>query len=88
MANNTFNPTALANGTSNLLVRASALNMSTDLVQAGVVFNDAVRASLGLFSLAGSKVSQPVESTDKTAFIGGCFWGTVLSFSAVTTSVV
>ncbi|CCE05023.1 conserved hypothetical protein [Bradyrhizobium sp. STM 3843] len=49
-----FNPTALANGTSNLLVRASALQHSTDLVQAGVVFNDAVRASLGLFSLAGS----------------------------------
>jgi len=59
MANNTFNPTALANGTSNLLVRASALNMSTDLVQAGVVFNDAVRASLGLFSLAGSGNSNP-----------------------------
>ncbi|MGJ5137516.1 beta strand repeat-containing protein [Bradyrhizobium oligotrophicum] len=59
MANNTFNPTALANGTSNLLVRASALNMSTDLVQAGVVFNDAVRASLGLFSQAGSGNSNP-----------------------------
>src|SRR5919206_3929879 len=54
MATNTFNPTALANGTSNLLVRESALNQSTDLLQAGVVFNDAVRASLGLFSLAGS----------------------------------
>lgn len=50
MAANTFNPTALANGTSNLLVRASALNLSTDLVQAGVVFNDAVRISTGLFS--------------------------------------
>ncbi|MGY3452442.1 beta strand repeat-containing protein [Bradyrhizobium sp. USDA 4353] len=59
MANNTFNPTALANGTSNLLVRASALNMSTDLVQAGVVFNDAVRASLGLFTQAGSGNSNP-----------------------------
>ncbi|WP_257164909.1 hypothetical protein [Bradyrhizobium sp. SRS-191] len=59
MANNTFNPTALANGTSNLLVRASALNMSTDLVQAGAVFNDAVRASLGLFSQAGSGNSNP-----------------------------
>ncbi|WP_035658283.1 hypothetical protein, partial [Bradyrhizobium sp. STM 3809] len=59
MANNTFNPTALANGTSNLLVRASALNLSTDLVQAGVVFNDAVRASLGLFSQAGSGNSNP-----------------------------
>ncbi|MGJ4969899.1 MULTISPECIES: hypothetical protein [unclassified Bradyrhizobium] len=59
MANNTFNPTALANGTSNLLVRASALKMSTDLVQAGVVFNDAVRASLGLFTQAGSGNSNP-----------------------------
>jgi hypothetical protein len=59
MANNTFNPTALANGTSNLLVRASALNLSTDLVQAGVVFNDAVRASLGLFTQAGSGNSNP-----------------------------
>src|SRR5689334_24463051 len=59
MATNTFNPTALANGTSNLLVRDSALNQSTDLVQAGVVFNDAVRASLGLFSLAGSGNSNP-----------------------------
>ncbi|MDU6748685.1 MAG: hypothetical protein E6447_13375, partial [Bradyrhizobium sp.] len=59
MANNTVNPTALANGTSNLLVRASALNLSTDLVQAGVVFNDAVRASLGLFTQAGSGNSNP-----------------------------
>ncbi len=59
MATNTFNPTALANGTSNLLVRDSALNQSTDLVQAGVVFNDAVRASLGLFSLAGSGNQNP-----------------------------
>jgi len=49
MATN-FNATALANGTSNLLVRADAINLSTDLVQAGVVFNDAVRLSLGLFS--------------------------------------
>ena len=49
MATN-FNATALANGTSNLNVRASALNLSTDLVQAGVVFNDAVRISTGRFS--------------------------------------
>jgi hypothetical protein len=49
MATN-FNATALANGTSNLLVRASAINPTVDLVQAGVVFNDAVRISLGLFS--------------------------------------
>ncbi|CCE01177.1 hypothetical protein [Bradyrhizobium sp. STM 3809] len=49
MATN-FNATALANGTSNLLTRTSALNLSTDLVQAGAVFNDAVRISLGLYS--------------------------------------
>ncbi|MGJ4939159.1 hypothetical protein ACQR1W_01180 [Bradyrhizobium sp. HKCCYLS1011] len=66
MANNTFNPTALANGTSNLLVRASALNQSTDLVQAGVVFNDAVRISQGLFSLAGSGNSNPFLSSYTT----------------------
>src|SRR5215471_12993019 len=58
-ANNLFNPTALANGTSNLIVRASALNQSTDLVQAGVVFNDAVRISEGLFNLSGSGNSNP-----------------------------
>jgi hypothetical protein len=45
-----FNATALANGTSNLNNRADAINLSTDLVQAGVVFNDAVRISTGLFS--------------------------------------
>jgi hypothetical protein len=49
MATN-FNATALANGTSNINVRADALNLSTDLAQAGVVFNDAVRISTGLFS--------------------------------------
>jgi trimeric autotransporter adhesin len=54
-----FNKTALANGTSNLLVRADALNLSTDLVQTGVVFNDAVRASTGLFSLSGSGNQNP-----------------------------
>jgi trimeric autotransporter adhesin len=59
MATNTFNATALANGTSTLLVRADALNQSTDLVQAGVVFNDAVRASLGLFSQSGSGNQNP-----------------------------
>jgi hypothetical protein len=58
-ANNLFNPTALANGTSNLIVRTNALNQSTDLVQAGVVFNDAVRISEGLFALAGSGNSNP-----------------------------
>ncbi|MBV8575533.1 MAG: hypothetical protein JOZ58_10935, partial [Acetobacteraceae bacterium] len=48
MATTLFNKTALANGTSHLTVRADALNQSTDLVQAGVVFNDAVRISSGL----------------------------------------
>ena len=59
MATTLFNKTALANGTSNLIVRADAINQSSDLVQAGVVFNDAVRASLGLFSLAGSGNANP-----------------------------
>src|SRR5437762_4267245 len=60
---NTFTPTALANGTSNLLVRASALNQMTDLLQAGVVFNDAVRASTGLFST-------PQNSGNSNPFLG------------------
>jgi hypothetical protein len=60
---NTFTPTALANGTSNLLVRGSALNQSTDLLQAGAVFNDAVRASLGLFST-------PQNSGNSNPFLG------------------
>src|SRR5689334_1616440 len=60
---NTFTPTALANGTSNLLVRASAINQTTDLLQAGVVFNDAVRASLGLFST-------PANSGNSNPFLG------------------
>ena len=60
MATN-FNATALANGTSNLLARANALNLSTDLVQAGVVFNDAVRISLGLLlRQPGQRQLEPV----------------------------
>jgi hypothetical protein len=59
MATTKFNKTALANGTSTLLVRADALNLSTDLVQAGVVFNDSARISLGLFNLSGSCNSNP-----------------------------
>jgi trimeric autotransporter adhesin len=59
MATTLFNKTALANGTSNLIVRADALNQSSDLVQAGVVFNDAMRASTGLFSLSGSGNQNP-----------------------------
>ena len=58
-ANNLFNPTALMNGTSNLLVRDSAINQSTDLVQAGVVYNDAVRFSQGLWSKTGSGNQNP-----------------------------
>src|SRR5450631_1465492 len=54
-----FNKTALANGTSNLIVRSAALNQSTDLVQAGVVFNDAIRISPGLFNLSGSGNQNP-----------------------------
>src|SRR5258708_6906295 len=54
-----FNHTALANGTSNLIVRADALNQSSDLVQTGVVFNDAVRLSTGLFNLSGSGNQAP-----------------------------
>jgi trimeric autotransporter adhesin len=40
---NIFDPTALANGTSTLTMRTNALNISQDLVQAGVTFNDATR---------------------------------------------
>jgi trimeric autotransporter adhesin len=40
---NIFDPNALANGTSMLTMRTDALNISQDLVQAGVVFNDATR---------------------------------------------
>jgi hypothetical protein len=60
---NTFTPTALANGTSNLLVRGSAINQTTDLLQAGVVFDDAVRFSQGLFSA-------PQNSGNSNPFLG------------------
>jgi hypothetical protein len=66
MATTKFNKTALANGTSTLIVRSDALNLSTDLVQAGVVFNDAVRASLGLFNLSGSGNQNPFLSSYTT----------------------
>jgi hypothetical protein len=59
MATTLFNKTALANGTSNLIVRTDALNLSTDVVQAGVVFNDAIRASTGLFNVSGSGNQNP-----------------------------
>lgn len=60
-ATNTFNKTALANGTSNLTVRSDALNLSTDLVQAGVVFNDASRLLVGgtFFAPTGSGNQNP-----------------------------
>ena len=63
MTTGLFNKTALANGTSHLTVRTAALNHSTDLVQAGVVFNDAVRVSLGLFSQSGSGNQAPFLSS-------------------------
>src|ERR1700675_4738439 len=66
MATTVFNAAALAAGTSNLNVRADAINQSSDLVQAGVVFNDAVRASLGLFNLSGSGNSNPFLSSYTT----------------------
>jgi hypothetical protein len=58
-----FNATALANGTSNLLVRAQALTPTTDVVTAGVVFNDAIRLSTGLFST-------PQNSGNSNPFLG------------------
>jgi hypothetical protein len=66
MATTKFNKTALANGTSTLTVRSDALNLSTDLVQAGVVFNDAVRDSLGLFNTSGSGNQNPFLSSYTT----------------------
>src|SRR6202171_5717560 len=66
MATTVVNKTALANGTSTLNVRADAVNQSSDLVQAGVVFNDAIRASLGLFNLTGSGNSNPFLSSYTT----------------------
>src|SRR5579883_1255885 len=59
MATTLFTKTALANGTSNLLVRSMALNQTTDLLQTGVVFNDAARISTGLFTLTGSGNQNP-----------------------------
>jgi trimeric autotransporter adhesin len=63
---NPFDPTALANGTSTLTMRTSALNQSEDLQQAGTVFNDAVRLSEGgLWNLPASATDvgnqQPYE---------------------------
>jgi hypothetical protein len=59
MATN-FNATALAMGTSNLIVRSNALNLSTDLVQAGATFDDSTRVLEGSpFALAGSGNQNP-----------------------------
>ncbi len=57
--NNPFDPSALADGTSSLTVRDSALGQSTDLVQAGVVFNDATRL------LEGGLWNQPADSSNQ-----------------------
>jgi hypothetical protein len=57
--NNPFDPAALADGTSTLTMRDSALGLSTDLVQAGVVFNDATRLlDGGLWSKPGDANNQ------------------------------
>jgi trimeric autotransporter adhesin len=56
---NPFDPTALADGTSTLTMRDSALGLSTDLVQAGVVFNDATRL------LEGGLWSKPADSNNQ-----------------------
>src|SRR5262249_38786674 len=61
-----FNHTALANGTSNILVRATALQHTTDLVEAGVVFNDSVRLSTGLFSTPANSGNQAPFLTEYT----------------------
>jgi hypothetical protein len=63
MATN-FNATALANGTSNLTVRSNSLNLSTDLLQAGVVFNDATRLT------EGGPFFAPQNSGNQNPFLG------------------
>ncbi|HLN11468.1 MAG TPA: hypothetical protein VK281_21290, partial [Xanthobacteraceae bacterium] len=64
MATTVFNKTALANGSSALTQRTSALNLSTDLVQAGVVFNDATRL------LVGGAFAQPFDGHNQQAYLG------------------
>jgi hypothetical protein len=56
---NPFDPAALADGTSTLTMRDSALGLSTDLVQAGVVFNDATRL------LDGGLWSKPADNNNQ-----------------------
>jgi hypothetical protein len=64
MANNPFDPNALANGTSTLTMRTTALATSEDLVQAGVVFNDATRL------LEGGLWSTPADNNNQQAYLG------------------
>jgi len=61
---NPFDPNALANGTSTLTMRTSALNQSEDLVQAGVVFNDATRL------LDGGLWNTPADKNNQAAYLG------------------
>ena len=60
----TFNKTALANGTSTLTQRSSALATSTDLVQAGATFNDSTRL------LDGGLWSTPNDNHNQPAYLG------------------
>jgi trimeric autotransporter adhesin len=62
--NNPFDPNALANGTSTLTMRTTALAQSEDLVQAGVVFNDATRL------LEGGLWSTPADNNNQQAYLG------------------
>jgi hypothetical protein len=55
MATTLFNKTALANGTSNLIVRSDALHQSTDLVQAGVVLPSVRRWACSVSRAAATK---------------------------------
>ena len=61
---NIFDPSDLANGTSALTVRDDALATSTDLVQAGVVFNDSTRL------LDGGLWSHPQDANNQPAYLG------------------
>lgn len=61
---NIFDPSDLANGTSDLTVRDDALATSTDLVQAGVVFNDSTRL------LDGGLWSSPQDANNQPAYLG------------------
>jgi trimeric autotransporter adhesin len=62
--NNPFDPNALAGGSSTLTMRTTALAQSEDLVQAGVVFNDATRL------LEGGLWSTPADNSNQQAYLG------------------